>query len=69
MPVDTAVFAGVRSPGKAAPLGVMYLRVSAFTFVVETQTSRPFEAPLRSSTIRHSGRILMMLFCFTEVDS
>ena len=31
MPVNTAVRAVVRSPGKAAPLGLLCLRVSAFT--------------------------------------
>ena len=31
MPVNTAVRAVVRSPGKAAPLGVLCLRVGAFT--------------------------------------
>ena len=33
MPVLTAVRAVVRSPGKAAPLGVLWLRVGAFTFI------------------------------------
>ena len=32
MPVNTAVRAVVRSPGKAVPLGVLCLRVGAFTF-------------------------------------
>ena len=32
MPVNTAVRAVVRSPGKAAPLVVLCLRVGAFTF-------------------------------------
>ena len=31
MPVNTAVHAVVRSPGKAVPLGVLFLRVGAFT--------------------------------------
>ena len=31
MPVNAAVRAVVRSPGKAAPLGVMFLWVSTFT--------------------------------------
>ena len=31
MPVNTAVRAVVRSPGKAAPLGVLCLRAGAFT--------------------------------------
>ena len=33
MPVNIAVRAVVRSPGKAAPLGVLCLRVGAFTFL------------------------------------
>ena len=32
MPVNAAVRVVVRSPGKAAPLGVLCLRVGAFTF-------------------------------------
>ena len=34
MPANTAVRAVVRSPGKAAPLGVLCMRVGAFTFYV-----------------------------------
>ena len=33
MPVNTAVRAVARPPGKAAPLGVLCLRVGAFTFL------------------------------------
>ena len=35
MPVNTAVRAVVRSPGKAAPLGLLCLRVGAFTFYID----------------------------------
>ena len=34
MPVNTAVRMVVHSPGKAVPLGVLYLRVGAFTFCI-----------------------------------
>ena len=34
MPVNSAVRAVVRSPGKAAPLGVLCLRLGAFTYVL-----------------------------------
>ena len=34
MPVDTAVRAVIRSPGMVAPLGVLCLRVGAFTLFV-----------------------------------
>ena len=43
MPVNTAVRAVVRSPDKAAPLGVLYLRVDAFTTEVCSGSSRRYE--------------------------
>ena len=49
MPVNTAVRAVVRSPGKAAPLGVLGMRVGTLTslYILRFETSR-----LRASTFR-----------------
>ena len=63
MPVNTTVRAVVRSPGEAAPLGVLCVHVGAFTFDVALKAS--FDSPsthLSGMSIKKQDTILAMFF-------